>query len=68
MWRDQPDALAGRHLHYAVDRINELIGTVRMFGNTESAGIFIRERGNRDAPFGVVFRDQTVSQWRYIMA
>ena len=66
--RDQPDARPGRYLHHSAYRIDELIGTMSVFGHVETAGIFIGKRGNRNAVPGVVFGNEALSQCRYIMA
>jgi len=68
MRRNQPDARSCRYLHHAAYRIDELIRAVSMFVYLKAARIFIGERGNGNAAAGVVFGNESVSQYRYIMA
>jgi hypothetical protein len=44
MRRDEPDALPRCHVHYAADRVNELIGAMGMFVYFKPARILICKR------------------------
>src|SRR5438105_770533 len=66
--RDEPDSLAGGHLHNAPDRVDELIRTVGVFHYIEPTRVLVRERRNQNAARGIVFRNKAVSHGRYIMA
>lgn len=56
MRRNQPDALARGHFHNSVDRINQLIRSVRVYRDPKPRRVFISQSRNGNTPLRIVFR------------
>jgi hypothetical protein len=68
MRRDQPGTLSAPDFHDAVNRMDELIGTVRVIVDEVFGRVIVGQRSYGDSWLRVVFRQETaLSQSRYIM-